>query len=223
MDSGPGIKKETGEKEADMLKQVIFDIGNVLSDFQWAWVLEDCGFSKEVQEILANGIFCHPLWDEYDRGVMGDDAVTAAVRKNCAGYEKEFDLLYSRFQELVKERTYSAPLIRKLKEMGLHVYILSNYGETMYQANASRFAFLPEVDGAVFSYREKIMKPDAAIYQCLLERYSLKAEESLFLDDRMVNVEGARAVGIHAELADSYETIRDALKKYQIEIEIDCN
>lgn len=205
------MRRKAGERR--MLKQIVFDIGNVLTDFQWEWVLKDCGFSAKARQVLADGIFRNPLWEEYDRGVMGDQAVTAALRKNCAGYEKEFDRVFERFTDLVKERPYSAELVRRLKNRGYGVYILSNYGDTMYRSNAVRFEFLKEVDGAVFSYREKIIKPDPAIYRLLMERFSLKAEETLFLDDRPVNVEGARRTGMKAAVVDSYETIMAALKE----------
>lgn len=199
-----------------MIKQVVFDIGNVLTDFQWREVLESCGFSKEAKEALARGIFQNALWLEYDRGVMGDEAVTRALRDNCAGYEKEFDCLYEHFTDLVAERAYSAPLLKRLKKNGYGVYILSNYGDTMYRSNAVRFAFLKLADGGIFSYQEKLLKPDPDIYRLLLSRYGLKAEECLFLDDMPANTQGARDVGMEAETVNSEETVMAALKKHRV-------
>ncbi len=202
-----------------MIKQIVFDIGNVMSDFQWREVLESCGFSKEAKEALAHGIFHNPLWLEYDRGVMGDEAVTRAMRESCAGFEKEFDCLYEQhFKELVSERAFAAPLVERLKKNGYGVYILSNYGDTMYRSNAVRFAFLKLVDGGIFSYREKLLKPDPAIYRLLLSRYGLKAEECLFLDDSAENTQGARQVGLEAETVDSEEKIMAALKKHGVAV-----
>ncbi len=199
-----------------MIRQIVFDIGNVMTDFQWQKVIDSCGFSTEVSQLLADRIFRNPLWEEYDRGIMGDEEVTAALRKSCEGYEKEFDFFYEHFSELVIERPYAAELVRRLKENGYRVYVLSNYGDTMYQKNGQYFEFLKEMDGCVFSWREKLIKPDSRIYQLLLKRFELKAEETLFLDDRAVNVTAARKEGIRAEVADSYETILAAFDRHGV-------
>ena len=201
-----------------MIKNIIFDIGNVLSDFRWKEAILECGFSPEVNTVLGDRIFLSDLWPEYDRGVMGDETVTEAIRKNLSGYEREFEELYKHFGEFVRERDYSLPLFEKLKQDGRMLYILSNYGDTMYRLNAAFFHFLKAADGAVFSYREKLLKPDRALYQILLDRYGLIPDECLFLDDTQKNVEGARVLGIHAENADSLETILNALHKYGINI-----
>ncbi len=213
MDSGTDVSTEDR-----MIRQVVFDIGNVMSDFQWQNVIDTCGFSAEAAAVLAERIFRDPLWEEYDRGVIGDENVTAALRKNCAGYEKEFDALYEHFGDLVVEREYAAGLVEELKKNGYQVYVLSNYGDTMYRKNGCYFQFLKLVDGCVFSWQEKLIKPDPKIYQLLLSRFGIKGEETLFLDDRAVNVEAARREGIWAEIADSRETIFAALKMHGIEI-----
>ena len=194
-----------------MIKHVVFDIGNVLTDFRWAAVLDELKFTPEVRAVLEREIFLSPLWNEFDRGVMGDEAVFAAMRKNCGGLDAEFRTVFDHFQQMVTERAYSEPLIRDLKARGFGVYILSNYGDTMYHCNAVRFRFLKAVDGAVFSYREKIIKPDPAIYHTLLSRYGLNAKECVFIDDRQENVDGARAVGMDSFRADSEQTIRAGL------------
>lgn len=202
--------------ERNMIKQIVFDIGNVLTDFRWRKVLENCGFSEEAEKALAQGVFLNSVWAEYDRGVMGDEAVTAALKKACAGFEREFDVLYEHFSELVEERPFAEPLVSALKEAGYSVYILSNYGDTMYRCNAVRFAFLKKVDGGIFSYREKVIKPDPAIYRLLLDRYGLKARECLFLDDLEANVRAARDMGMEAETVNSRDTIMAALQSHHI-------
>ena len=194
-----------------MIKNVVFDIGNVLTDFRWSAALDGMNFAPEVRAVLEREIFLSPLWNEFDRGVMGDEAVFAAMRKNCGGLDVEFEIVFEHFQEMVTERTYSEPMIRDLQAKGYGVYILSNYGDTMYNCNAVRFRFLKAVDGAVFSYREKVIKPDPVIYRTLLSRYSLKADECVFIDDRQENVDGAKAVGMDSFRADSEQTIRAGL------------
>ena len=76
------------------------------------------------------------------------------------------------------------------------------------RANPSVLDFLPHMDGGVFSCYVNLIKPDPAIYRCLLEMYGLKAEECLFIDDREDNVVAARKLGIQAERFENYEQAR---------------
>lgn len=204
------------EGKPGTIRNVVFDIGNVLSDFRWKEAIEDCSFPKETADFLARTVFLGDLWPEYDRGVMGDAKVTALLRERCAGYEREFDELFRHFGEFVREREYAQPLVAGLRKAGYGVYILSNYGDTMFQSNCRYFRFLPETDGAVFSWLEKRIKPDRRLYEILLERYGLKGEECLFLDDSQANVDGAINAGLCARQAESLEMILQALEDHGI-------
>ena len=108
------------------------------------------------------------------------------------------------------------PLSRpKLKGKGFNVYYLSNYSEHLMRVNPSVLDFLPHMDGGVFSCYVKKIKPDSGIYQCLLEKYGLRAEECLFFDDREENVAAARELGIQAVQFETYEqakAVTDSLK-----------
>ena len=59
------------------------------------------------------------------------------------------------------------------------------------------YDFFKHLDGIVVSGDEKLIKPDPAIYNVLLNRYNIKAEESLFIDDNGDNIEAARKLGFH--------------------------
>lgn len=76
---------------------------------------------------------------------------------------------------------YSEELIRTLHEMGYKIYILSNYGETLLGLNREKYTFLNYVDGGVFSYAVKQMKPDDVIYQTLIEKCGIEPENAVFL------------------------------------------
>jgi HAD superfamily hydrolase (TIGR01509 family) len=104
-------------------------------------------------------------------------------------------------------------LVSDLKAAGYGVYGLTNWSsETFYQIekNYPIFALL---DGKIVSGDVRLLKPDAAIFQCLLDRYGLKAEESVFIDDTLPNVEGARTAGLAGLHFRDAETLREDLKK----------
>ena len=175
-----------------MIRNVILDVGNVLVDYCWKKHLNSFGFSEEIAKRVAAATALSEDWDEYDRGVLTDDEVLNRFIENDPGVEKEIRMYVENLSGVIEVYPYAEQWIRDLKAQGLHVYILSNFGEKCYNDCGSKMDFTGLVDGAVFSWREKVIKPDDAIYQCILKRYQLIPEECMFFDDREVNVEGAK-------------------------------
>lgn len=94
---------------------------------------------------------------------------------------------------------------------GYRTYYLSNYSRRVETEAAHALSFLKELDGGILSYKVHQIKPDPKIYQMLMERYGLKAEESVFLDDSPANIETARALGMQGILVTSQEQAVEAL------------
>lgn len=78
--------------------------------------------------------------------------------------------------------------------------------------------FLPEMEGGILSYKDQLIKPEPEIYQLLLKRYGLKADESVFLDDTLVNVKAAEEQGIHGIHFLTKEQAEEELRK----LGVDC-
>ena len=180
-----------------MIRNIVFDIGNVLTDFRWREFLGDKGFDEEMTERIAGASFLSPCWSELDRGIWSDERLLQEFIKNNSGIEKELRQAFENIHGMVTIREYAIPWILELKEKGYSVYYLSNFSQKAEEECGDCLAFLPYMDGGILSYKEKLIKPEPAIYKLLLERYSLKAEETVFLDDTLVNVEAAREEGIH--------------------------
>ena len=68
-----------------MIRNIIFDIGNVLTDYRWEGFLADKGFDAEMIQKIAKASVMHPAWAEYDRGTWTDEQVLAAFVKDGAG------------------------------------------------------------------------------------------------------------------------------------------
>ena len=165
-----------------MIHNIIFDIGNVLASFRWAELFKELGFTEEKFDRIAAATVLHPtMWNEFDRSLMSDEEIITKCIERAPEYEQEIRLLFSKTELLVEEYKYSREWIKNLKERGYRVYLLSNYGKTSFEAarDHGRLSFLPLVDGGVISYEVKIVKPESGIYQALLNKYNLKAEESL--------------------------------------------
>ena len=95
--------------------------------------------------------------------------------------------------------------------------VLSNYSDKAFKECWNALDFLPYVDGGILSFKDKLIKPDPAIYHLILDRYHLKAQECVFIDDTQANVDGARAVGIHALRFENQAQAKEELKKLGVE------
>ena len=180
-----------------MIRNIIFDIGNVLTDFRWREFLADKGFDETMVARIARASVLTPLWDEVDRGVWETDKLLREFVRMDPEIEPEIRMAFGDVHGMVTKRDYAIPWIQRLKDQGYRVYYLSNFSAKAYEDCRDALDFMPFMDGGILSYREKVVKPDAEIYRLLLSRYSMKAEESVFIDDTAKNVEAAEALGIH--------------------------
>ena len=194
-----------------MIKNIIFDIGNVLVDYCWKEHIARFGFTGETLERIGDALMRSPQWNEIDRGVWSNEELLKAFIQNAPELEKEIQLVFSDLSTLVRERPYSVEWIRSLKKEGYRTYCLSNYSYRVETEAAHALSFLKELDGGILSYKVHQIKPDPKIYQMLMERYGLKAEESVFLDDSPANIETARALGMQGILVTSQEQAVEAL------------
>ena len=201
-----------------MIRNIVFDIGNVLVDYCWQDHIAHYGFTGEKADRIARAMMLGPDWKELDRGVLSGEEFRQLLTGKAPELEQEILLLMSDLSTLVRRREGSIPWIQDLKARGYRTYYLSNYGEQVRYDTAASLDFMKEMDGGIMSYEVHQIKPDEKIYRMLLDRYHLKAEESIFLDDTKINVDGAIKAGMQGLLVESQEqAIRDlnALLKQQ--------
>lgn len=198
-----------------MIKNVVFDAGNVLVDFCWRELMQDLGFSEEVQKTFEKTVFGNSLWNELDRGVIEESEVVEMMRAENSGHCKEFDMVWANRDKLVKPFDYALSIVEELKARGLRVYLLSNYPRELFDMHEKmgRFPYIGKLDGRVVSGFVKLVKPDREIYEHLLDTYGLKAEECVFIDDRKENVEAAEALGFKGIWFLNYGQMRGELEK----------
>lgn len=196
-----------------MINTVIFDIGNVLVAFDWQSVLHELGFEGETFDIVADATYRNADWDERDRGVLTSEETMRRFISHAPQYEKEIRLAVDSVDKTIRQYPYTKDLIRSLKEHGCRVYYLSNYGEDGYEATKHELDFLPLMDGGLFSYEVKMIKPNPWIYAELFQRYGIDPHTAVFFDDNPRNVKAAENVGLTAILFTGYDAACAALKK----------
>ena len=209
------------ERDLVMIKNVVLDVGRVLVAWQPLDTMRGLGFSEEIITDLDAALFKSGIWNETDRGVLTDEEFLELASRNAPAYEKEIRLFWNNIDKAIWQLPYAKTWIRAMKKAGYHVYILSNYGSFTYQKTRNEaLNFIEDVDGAIFSYEIKEIKPDAAIFAALFKKYNIKAEESVFLDDLAANIEGAKRVGMHGIVFTGIEEAKEALKALGVEFEM---
>lgn len=98
-----------------------------------------------------------------------------------------------------------------LKQHGLLTAIVSNMGDTVHECMERKIDWLALFDVLVWSYQLRVAKPDAAIYRYVLEKLGTQPAETLFIDDRPVNVKAANALGIKGVAFTTVESLREEL------------
>ena len=199
-------------KRNKTIRNIVFDLGKVLVDFEPERCMNALGFSEEAKRAFRAKIF-PAVWEECDRIPYNDEEVRKRFKSCLPGFEAEVDSLWDDPTSITKVYPYTAPWIRELKEKGLRVYILSNYGKRSFEINSAHYGFLSMTDGQVISYDVQRVKPDPEIYLILCDRFGLIPTESVFIDDREENVLAAEKLGFNGIVFSGFRETKNCLDK----------
>lgn len=178
-------------------KNVVFDVGQVLLRFEPKDFLPRMFPADIAEKLMPPALMGGDLWLRMDRGDFTAEECARLITEKSGHpdmmpYELEFMLNFAKLMTLLPP----AHLVPELKKMGKKLYIISNYGVETFAATRSQFPELfNQFDGMIISAHEKLIKPDLRIYQLLCDRYNLKPEECVFIDDLAANVQGAIDAG----------------------------
>ena len=175
---------------------LIFDFGGVLIDWNPHYLYDSYfGDRAKTDWFLAN--ICTMKWNEQvDAGKPMAEATAELVAK-FPEWKKEIEMYFGRWIEMIGEAIPGMyELLLELKARGHRLFGLSNWSAETFVQIKEDFPALKLLEGMVVSGYVKCLKPSPEIYQLLLDRYSLKASDCVFIDDNAANVAGAEAVGI---------------------------
>ena len=180
------------------INTIIFDLGGVLIDWNPHYVFTDNYFESPEQKDYFFSQICTADWNEEQDAGRSIVEATQLLVAQFPEWEKPIRDYYGRWTEMLKGPIPdTVELFRALKATGKYrFYALTNWQESLFDIALVRYDFLHWFDGRVVSGVEKTRKPFPAFYQILLDRYAVKPEEALFIDDNLRNVKGGEAVGI---------------------------
>lgn len=196
-----------------MVKNVVFDIGNVLATFKPKEVMEEFFQDEKAARDLYELFFASGLWNDYDQGLYNGHSLKQIAIEKMPMYQREILALIPGWAKYVRPIDSSLQMIKELKKQGYGIYILSNIPEDSYVYLKDQTSLFDDIDGGIFSYQVQVIKPDRRIYECLLEKYGLKSEECLFIDDRKENVEMALSLGFSGIHCQDPNDLKEEVRK----------
>ena len=206
-----------------MIKNIIFDLGNVIVKNPNINVVRQFFKDENDAQTFNEYIFKSDFWKMMDLGKISNIEVADIIREeeliNIKNYTEVEEFLLNWFKKC-SVNVDIMDLGKELKKHGYNIYILSNMAKETFKFFSSKYDFFDMVDGIVISANEGIKKPDKKIFEKLLNRYSLKPQESLLIDDDDTNktLEVANCIGINGRRvkANDLEDIKLLLQENNI-------
>jgi 2-haloacid dehalogenase len=200
-----------------MIKNIIFDFGNVFIEWDPRLIF------RQIIPDNALDHFMQTVWrDEWnnnlDSGIrfVENEQILSAKYPQYKEYITYFHQHW--YDSLNKENPGSIALLADVQQAGYATYGLSNWSAETFPSTMEAHPFFKTLTGIVLSGNEKVCKPDPRIYQILLERYQLRPEECVFIDDRQENLDTAQRLGIKTVLFRTVEQVRECLRSKGIRI-----
>lgn len=201
-----------------MIKNVVFDFGNVLAEWNEDKIVTNYTENNEEQEILKKVIFKSDEWFKLDGGSMTYQEVIPVFKEKLPDNLKgKVEEIMSTWYEKMSINKETCDLIKKLKENDYKVYLLSNTHVSVYEY-IKNLDVAKYFDGFLISAIEKMMKPNEEIYYRLFEKFELLPEECFFIDDNEKNIMVSRKCGMEGHVFDmnNFQSLLDELKKYGV-------
>ena len=179
------------------IKNIIFDFGGVLVDWNPRYLYKDHFQNEnEMEHFLKN--ICTEEWNIEQDGGRTLSEGTILLQKKFPEFHSIIQLFYDKWEVMLKgDIAETVALLYKLKTK-YKIYGLTNWSAETISVAYKRFPFFKEFDGIVVSGEEKMIKPNPQIYHLLLDRYNLKAENTIFIDDNIHNIKAAEKIGLYA-------------------------
>ena len=189
-------------RNANMINNFIFDLGKVLVDYNPMRCI--LGYTRNISDAnyIASEVFASPEWVELDRGTLTyEKALEIWTSRMPDRLWQDLHTVVDNFHKHLPEKKEMTEIVKRLKDAGKKIYILSNVSER-FPLIVEGLEVMDIIDGYVASYQEKVVKPSPEIYSIILGRYSLVPEESIFIDDNADNVLTAKKFGMAGYIFD---------------------
>lgn len=180
-----------------MYRNIVFDLGGVVVDFDPRNFLLERFYNEELEEKVYSIVFGSNEWQMLDAGEISREDAYAVMLEKAKENRCVFEVqsVLDDWPRILKTRRKTVEIMQRLKNMGFSIYYLSNIAQDTLEEIKGR-DFWPIFDGGVASYELRANKPNPILYETLLSRYNLNRTETIFTDDNKVNTSAAYELGI---------------------------
>lgn len=197
-----------------MIRNIIFDLGNVLLDFNPYSYLEKLDYRGKIKERLKTEIFETEEWLMLDRGTITQEEAVGKWQHRNSDLKDEIADVMAEWEKMLALKEDTAKILKSLAAKDYNLYILSNFQQKAFEYISSKYDFLNYFDGRVISADIGLIKPETEIYDYLLDKFNLKAGETLFIDDSKENIESALKKGLRVIHFTDADSLEEELKLY---------
>lgn len=194
-----------------MIKNLIFDFGAVLVDWNPHYVFDRYFGDKDKADWFLDNVCTYPWNLKQDAGRPISEA-EAELIPLWPEYEKEIKMYYGEFLSMIGGMLPGMEECLTELKKEYHLFGLSNWSGETFALVEHKYPIFSLMEDIVLSGRVKMLKPNKDIFEYAIERFGIKAQESVFIDDRLENVEGAEACGIHAILFKNRDQLLKEIK-----------
>ncbi|MBL7865677.1 MAG: HAD family phosphatase [Cyclobacteriaceae bacterium] len=198
---------------------IVFDLGGVLIDWNPRYLYRKIFDTEEKVSWFLQHV-CTPEWNEKQDGGRTFAEANRELITRFPEYAQAINAWYARWPETIGGPIQgTVNILSKLHQEKEHrLYALTNWSAETFPWAKDHFDFLGWFEGIVVSGDEKMLKPDVAFYQVLLSRYKVIPSKSLFIDDNILNVEGAKAAGMDAIHFTSHQQLKEDLRRKGVSV-----
>jgi 2-haloacid dehalogenase len=175
----------------------LFDLGGVFFDWDPNHFFKNIFEKAEERKYFLTEV-CNDEWNfQQDAGRTIKEAESELIPK-FPHYEKQIKMYYKIHRKMIIG-TFEASIevLKKLKKLNYECYVLSNWSAETFVGMIDDYPFLQFFDGLLISGEDNMMKPDAAIYELAINRFNLIPQETVFIDDKLENIEAAKIMNIN--------------------------
>jgi epoxide hydrolase-like predicted phosphatase len=194
-----------------MIKNIVFDLGNVLISFRPSEYLDKKNYPPHLKSAILNDVFASDEWKELDNGdITVSEAVESIFLKSSLKKE-EISRIFNLRTDIIFPLAQNVLLLPELKKQGFKLYFLSNFPIDIFDEVKNGYSLFRYFDGGLISAEARCSKPDPRIYSLFFKRFSLKPEECLYIDDLEANIRTAESFGVKVILADGSDRISEVI------------
>ncbi|MFX0035296.1 MAG: HAD family hydrolase [Candidatus Hermodarchaeota archaeon] len=201
-----------------MIRNVIFDLGNVLLNFKPEIFLFSYVKDENFIKSFISNVISSEIWLNLDRGTLTIKNAKKQLINKFPEEKKFISTFFKHWMKMLTPIDENVKILYNLKSNGYRVYILSNYIQEAFKYVKNKYNFISIFDGVVISGNVKVMKPEIEIYQKLVDKYKIVPEECVFIDDIESNLFQARRMGMKTIFYLPNTNLSEELKKIGINL-----